>query len=93
VRTTTELRLERLGLLEGPVSKIPFAARWSKMMASAAEYGVRRIWPSRPPLLTRTYLSDERLRPERAGGARDQVQIKVVVRVTPFKPAIEPATR
>ncbi len=66
VRTTTELRLERLGLLEGPVSKIPLAARWSKMMASAAEHGVRRIWPSRPQLLTRTYLSDERLRPERA---------------------------
>lgn len=66
VRTTTELRLERLGLLEGPVSRISFAARWSKMMTSAAEHGVRRIWPSRPPLLTRTYLSDERLRPERA---------------------------
>ena len=66
LQTTTELRLERLGLLEGPVSKIPLAARWSKMMASAAEHGVRRIWPSRPLLLTRTYLSDERLRPERA---------------------------
>ncbi len=65
VRSTTELRLERLGLLEGPVSGIPFATRWSKMMASAAEHGVRRIWPSRPRLLTRTYLSDERLRPER----------------------------
>jgi len=66
VRRTTELRLERLGLLEGPVSRIPLAVRWSKMMTSAAEHGVRRIWPSRPPLLTRTYLSDERLRPERA---------------------------
>ncbi len=66
VRATTELRLERLGLLEGAVSRIPTAARWSKMMASAAEHGVRRIWPSRVPLLTRTYLSDERLNPERA---------------------------
>ncbi len=66
VRATTELRLERLGLLEGAVSKIPTGARWSKMMASAAEHGVRRIWPSRVRLLTRTYLSDERLNPERA---------------------------
>jgi hypothetical protein len=67
VRNSTELRLARLGLLEGPVSEISFAARWSKMLTSAAEHGGRRIWPSRPPLLTRTYLSDERLRPERAG--------------------------
>lgn len=66
VRTTTELRLERLGLLDGAVSTIPMAVRWSKMLTSAAEHGVRRIWPSRPPRLTRTYLSDERLRPERA---------------------------
>jgi len=66
VRATTELRLERLGLLDGAVSRIPMAVLWSKMMASAAEHGVRRIWPSRPPRLTRTYLSDERLRPERA---------------------------
>ena len=47
------------------VSEIPTAARWSKMLASAAEHGVRRIWPSRVPLLTRTYLSDERLSPAR----------------------------
>jgi hypothetical protein len=66
VRGTTELRLARLGLLHGPVSEIPTAARWSKMLASAAEHGVRRIWPSRVPLLTRTYLSDERLSPARA---------------------------
>jgi len=66
VRTTTELRLERLGLLDGAVSRIPTAVQWSKMIASAAEHGVRRIWPSRPQRLTRTYLSDERLRPERA---------------------------
>lgn len=66
VRGTTELRLARLGLLNGPVSEIPTAARWSKMLASAAEHGVRRIWPSRVPLLTRTYLSDERLSPARA---------------------------
>jgi hypothetical protein len=62
VRRTTELRLARLGLLEGAVSAMPTAARWSKMMASAAEHGVRRIWPSRVPLLTQTYLSDARLR-------------------------------
>lgn len=62
VRSSTELRLQRLGILEGRVSRITPAARWSKMMASAAEHGVRRIWPSKRSLLTRTYLSDERLR-------------------------------
>jgi hypothetical protein len=69
VRATTELRLERLGLLAGlggKLSSIPFWSRWSKMMASAAEHGVRRIWPSKRSLLTRTYLSDERLRTERS---------------------------
>jgi hypothetical protein len=65
VRSTTELKLQRLGLLEKPIAQIPFAGRWSKMIASAAEHGVRRIWPSRVRLLTRTYLSDERLSPER----------------------------
>jgi hypothetical protein len=65
VRSSTELRLQRLGILEGQVSRITPAARWSKMMASAAEHGVRRIWPSKRSLLTRTYLSDERLRAER----------------------------
>jgi bacterioferritin (cytochrome b1) len=69
LRATTELRLERLGLLDGlggKLSSIPFPSRWSKMMASAAEHGVRRIWPSKRSLLTRTYLSDERLRTERS---------------------------
>ncbi len=70
VRSTTELRLARLGLLEGPVARIPFVARWSKMMASAAGHGVRRIWPSRVRLLTRTYLSDERLNAEAEPGLR-----------------------
>jgi hypothetical protein len=65
VRSSTELRLQRLGILEGQVSRITPAARWSKMIASAAEHGVRRIWPSKRSLLTRTYLSDERLRAER----------------------------
>jgi hypothetical protein len=62
VRATTELRLERLGVVERSLSSIPFASRWSKMLASAAGHGVRRIWPSRRSLLTRTYLSDDRLR-------------------------------
>lgn len=66
VKTTTEMRLERLGLLEVPVSSIPLPTRWSKMMASAAEHGVRRIWPWKRSLLTQIYLSDERLQPERS---------------------------
>jgi hypothetical protein len=66
VRATTELRLERLGLLQAPVSSMAFPSRWSKMLASAAEHGVRRIWPSKRSLLTRTYLSDDRLRTRRS---------------------------
>ncbi len=67
VRATSERRLQRLGLLEGGVSSIPLAARWSKMLLSAAEHGVRRLWPFKRSLLTRTYLSDERLLSEPAG--------------------------
>ncbi len=66
VSANTELRLQRLSLLEGGVESMPLAVRWSKMVTSAGEHGVRRIWPSRRLLLTRTYLSDERLSPERA---------------------------
>jgi hypothetical protein len=68
VHATSERRLERLGVLEGRVSTIPLAARWSKMLLSAAEHGVRRLWPWKRSLLTRTYLSDERLRSERPLG-------------------------
>jgi hypothetical protein len=68
VRATTELRLQRLGLIEREVTSIPIAARWSKMLTSAAEHGVRRIWPFKRSLLTRTYLSDDRLRAERSLG-------------------------
>jgi hypothetical protein len=67
VRATAELRLQRLGVLEVPACRIPLAARWGNMMASAAEHGARRIWPLKRSLLTRTYLSDPRLSSERAG--------------------------
>jgi hypothetical protein len=66
VRGTAEIRLRRLGVLEGEVSSIPRSARWSMMASSAAEHGVRRIWPFKRSLLTRTYLSDERLRASRS---------------------------
>lgn len=64
VRTTAEVRLERLGVLEGlgAVSEIPFASRWSRMLLSGAGHLVRRAKPARRPPLTRTYLTDERLR-------------------------------
>jgi hypothetical protein len=116
VRQTTELRLKRMGILEGSVSDIPFPSRWGMMLSSAAGHFVRRLWPGRGPMLTRTYLSDERLAPGVIAGRRDadagtrtfagvkkgsgaeldhgaQVQSRVVVRVTPLKPPIEPATR
>jgi hypothetical protein len=64
VRATAEVRLERLGVLEGlgAVSEIPFASRWSRMLLSGAGHLVRRAKPARRPPLTRTYLTDERLR-------------------------------
>ncbi|MGH9323791.1 MAG: ferritin-like domain-containing protein [Vicinamibacteria bacterium] len=71
VRRTAEIRLQRMGLLEGPVSEIRFPARWSMMTSSATEHWLRRIWPSRPTLLTRTYLSDERLGPARVAEERE----------------------
>lgn len=67
VRRTAELRLERLGILRGPVSDIPFPSRWGMMVASAAGHLARRLRPGRRPKLTRTYLSDERLGPGIAG--------------------------
>lgn len=67
LRRTTELRLERLGILRGPVSDIPFPSRWGMMLTSAAGHFARRLRPGRRPKLTRTYLSDERLGPGIAG--------------------------
>jgi hypothetical protein len=63
VRRTTELRLQRMGILTGTVSDIPFPSRWSMMLSSAVGHFVRRLRPGRGPTLTRTYLSDERLGP------------------------------
>lgn len=61
VRRTTEVRLARLAILEGSVDDIPFPSRWGKMLPSAAGHLLRRLWPARRPLLTKTYLTDERL--------------------------------
>lgn len=63
LRRTTEVRLQRMGILTGSVSEIPFFARWGMMLSSAAGHVVRRLRPGRRPTLTRTYLSDDRLRP------------------------------
>lgn len=68
VRRTTEVRLQRLGLLEGPTSRIGSGLRWSKMLASGGGHLVRRYWPWRRPRLTKTYLSDRRLRPSAMSG-------------------------
>jgi hypothetical protein len=68
VRATTELRLERLGLLARPTSEIGFGPRWSKMLLSGAGHLLRRYWPWRRPPLTKTYLSDSRLRPSTMTG-------------------------
>jgi hypothetical protein len=64
LRGAAEVRLERLGILEGgrAAAEIPFASRWSRMLLSGAGHLVRRAMPARHPPLTRTYLTDERLR-------------------------------
>lgn len=63
VRGSTELRLERLGLLEKPVSEIGFLARSGKMGCAALGHMARRLWPGRRQRLTKTYLVDSRLGP------------------------------
>jgi hypothetical protein len=68
VRRSAELRLERLSILEGPVSRIPQGARWSKMLLSAGGHTLRRLRPTRRPQLLRTYLADERLKPGAIAG-------------------------
>ena len=61
VRRSTELRLERMGLIEKPISEMGFWTRSSKMALAAAGHGVRRVWPGRRARLTKTYLNDRRL--------------------------------
>jgi len=61
VRASTELRLERLGILERPISEIGFLPRSGKMGFAAVGHMARRLWPGRRPRLTKTYLEDHRL--------------------------------
>jgi len=61
VRTSTELRLERLEILEKPISEMGFLLRSSKMGLAAVGHMARRLWPGRRPRLTKTYLEDRRL--------------------------------
>jgi len=62
VRGTAELRLDRLGLLQHPISEMGFLTRSGKMGAAALGHLARRLWPGRRPRLTKTYLKDSRLR-------------------------------
>ena len=63
VRATTELRLQRLGILAGPLSEIGFVRKSSTMGLAAAGHAMRRVAPFGRARLTKTYLKDERLRP------------------------------
>ena len=63
VRTSTELRLERLEILEKPISEMGFLLRSGKMGLAAVGHLARRLWPGRRPRLTKTYLEDRRLGP------------------------------
>ncbi len=61
VRTSTELRLERLGILEKSISEMGFLLRSGKMGLAAVGHMARRLLPGRRPRLTKTYLEDRRL--------------------------------
>ena len=61
VRASTELRLERLEILDNPISEMGFVLRSSKMGLAAVGHMARRLWPGRRPRLTKTYLEDRRL--------------------------------
>ena len=62
VHRTTELRLERLGILNAPFSEISLLAKSSMMSFAAAGHLASRLWPGRRPRLTTTYLEDARTR-------------------------------
>ncbi|HSF16361.1 MAG TPA: ferritin-like domain-containing protein [Vicinamibacteria bacterium] len=62
VRQNAETRLLRLGVLDRPVSHIGFCPRWGNMCLSAASHLVWRYWPWKRPPLTKTYLTDRRIR-------------------------------
>jgi hypothetical protein len=68
VRSTTEIRLSRLGILTRPVSELGFWPRWSKMSLATAGHLARRYWPWKRPPLTKTYLRDKRLRTNATAG-------------------------
>lgn len=69
LRGSTELRLQRMGLLENRISDIGFLARSGKMGRAAVGHLARRLWPGRRPRLTETYLGDRRLGPSNLAGS------------------------
>lgn len=72
---TTELRLRRLGILEGPLSELGPVSRGTRMLASGFGHIARRLWPFRQPLLTETYLKDPRVDgPQPRSSARETVE-------------------
>lgn len=61
VNGATELRLRRLGLLDGPLSDIPLARQMALAARAMAGRAARRLLRGRQRLLTDTYLSDPTL--------------------------------
>jgi len=86
VHRTTELRLQRLGILNAPFSEISLLAKSGMMCFAAAGHLASRLWPGGRPRLTTTYLKDARMRsgtnqrgraghtPQAADGAGDEVR-------------------
>ncbi len=62
VNRTTELRLERLGILNAPFSEIGLLSKSGMMSFAAVGHLANRLWPRRRPRLTATYLQDARMR-------------------------------
>ena len=62
VHRTTELRLQRLGILNAPFSGISLLAKSGMMSFAAAGHLASRLWPGGRPRLTTTYLEDARMR-------------------------------
>lgn len=68
VRRTTELRLERLGIAEGSLSKMGILARSARIGSAGIGHLARRVWPFGRRRLTETYLEDRRLRANELAG-------------------------
>ena len=62
LRKSAELRLERMGLVEGQISDVGFLRRSCKIGVASVAHVLHSLWPLRRSRLTKNYLDDPRLR-------------------------------